>query len=80
MIYLTAHGPLILKHMPKIISDWKLKKVHPAVVHEILNQWTSFPRPSINLQAPCIFYIGQAFRYTPENAFYIFNQQIYSII
>ena len=24
--------------------------------------------------------IGQAFRYSPENAFYIFNQQIYFII
>ena len=26
-----------------------------------------------NLQAPCVLYIGQAFRYSPENAFYIFN-------
>ena len=34
----------------------------------------------INLQAPCILYIGQAFRYSPEIAFYIFNQQIYFII
>ena len=33
-----------------------------------------------NLQAPCVLYIGQAFRYSPENAFYIFNQQIYFII
>jgi len=33
-----------------------------------------------NLQAPCFLYIGQAFRYSPENAFYIFNQQIYFII
>ena len=34
----------------------------------------------INLQAPRFLYIGQAFRYSPENAFYIFNQQIYFII
>ena len=34
----------------------------------------------INLQAPCVMYIGQAFRYSPENAFYIFNQQVYFII
>ena len=34
----------------------------------------------INLQALCVLYIGQAFRYSPENAFYIFNQQIYFII
>ena len=35
---------------------------------------------STNLQAPCVLYIGQAFRYSPENAFYIFNQQIFFII
>ena len=29
-------------------------------------------------RAPCI--LGQAFHYSPENAFYIFNQQIYFII
>jgi len=33
-----------------------------------------------NLQATCVLYIGQVFRYSPENAFYIFNQQIYFII
>ena len=33
-----------------------------------------------NLYAPRFLYIGQAFRYSPENAFYIFNQQIYFII
>ena len=33
-----------------------------------------------NLQAPCVLYTGQAFRYCPENAFYIFDQQIYFII
>ena len=34
----------------------------------------------INLQALCVLYIEQAFRYSPENAFYIFNQQIDFII
>ena len=34
----------------------------------------------VNLLAPSILYIGQAFRHSPENAFYIFNQQIYFII
>ena len=28
----------------------------------------------------CVLYIGQAFRYSPENAFYVYNQQIYFII
>jgi len=35
---------------------------------------------NINLEAPSILYIGQAFRYSPEDTFYIFNQQIYFII
>jgi hypothetical protein len=34
----------------------------------------------INLYAPCVLYIGQAFHYSPDNAFYIFNHQIYFII
>ena len=34
----------------------------------------------INIYAPSILYIGQAFCYSPENAFHIFNQQIYFII
>ena len=35
---------------------------------------------NVNLQAPCVLYIGQAFRYFPENTFYIFNREIYFII
>ena len=34
----------------------------------------------INLKALCVLYVGQAFCYSPQNAFYIFNQQIYFII
>ena len=33
----------------------------------------------LNLLAPCVLYIGQAFLFSPENAFYIFNQRIYFI-
>ena len=56
-------------------------------------EWSSFPLsgyktflrsvlfcPTFNLWAPCVLYTGQAFRRFPENAFYIFNQQIYFII
>jgi len=35
---------------------------------------------SLNLYEPCVLYIGQAFRCSSENAFYIFNRQIYFII
>jgi hypothetical protein len=34
----------------------------------------------INLQAPCILYIGQTYCYAPEYTFYIFSQQIHLII
>ena len=34
----------------------------------------------VNLQAPCILYIGQTYRYSTEYTFYIFSQQIYLII
>ena len=37
-------------------------------------------RMFLNLQAPCVLCIGQDFSCSPENAFYIFNQQIYFII
>ena len=35
---------------------------------------------TFNFQAPCVLCKGQAFRYSPENAFYIFNPQIYFVI
>jgi hypothetical protein len=35
---------------------------------------------SINLLAPCVLYTWKVFRCSPENAFHIFNQQIYFII
>ena len=34
----------------------------------------------INLYAPRILYIGQTYRYTTDNTFYIFSRQIYLII
>ena len=41
---------------------------------------TKLATAPFNLQAPRFLYIGQAFRYSPENAFYTFNQQTYFII
>ena len=37
-------------------------------------------RPLTFRHRASILYVGQAFRYSPENALYIFNQQIYFII
>jgi hypothetical protein len=46
-----------------------------------VNEYTGYSKVNaFNLQAPCFLHTGQAFRYSPENAFYIFNQQIYFII
>ena len=33
-----------------------------------------------NLYAPCVLYIGQTYRFSPQYSFYIFSQQIYLII
>ena len=56
--------------MQPILFDYTTRKyLARCKNHETLNLW-----------APCVLYIGQEFRYFPENAFYIFNQQIYLII
>ena len=34
----------------------------------------------VNLYAPCILYIGQTYRYSPQYSFYIFSQKIHLII
>jgi hypothetical protein len=41
---------------------------------------THYTACAVNLYAPCILYIGQTYRYSPEYAFYIFSQQIYLIM
>ena len=46
----------------------------PDIGERIILQWIL----TFRHRASCI--LGQAFRYSPENAFYIFNQQIYFII
>ena len=35
--------------------------------------------PVFNLQAPCVLFTGQAFRYSPENAFYILINKYISL-
>ena len=61
------------------------RPVRPLGPSQSLTQrlpWQVSPMVSreFNLQALRFLYIGQAFRFSPENAFYIFNQQIYFII
>ena len=54
--------------------------VHFSVLASFVSWNEEFDSDAFNLQAPRFLYIGQAFRYSPENAFYVFNQQIYFII
>jgi len=49
--------------------------------HSVQNLFfSSLLSTTLTLRALRFLYIGQAFRYSPENAFYIFNQQIYFIV
>ena len=49
------------------LAPWKKKKIYIYIY-------------DLNLYAPCILYIGQTYRYSPEYSFYIFSQQMYLII
>ena len=60
-------------------GHWNWHWSHLRILLTNFDRWQTETK-DINLQAPCVLYIGQAFRYSPENAFYIFNQQIYFII
>jgi hypothetical protein len=46
----------------------------------VLDCYSGFWQVPIDLYVPCILYIGQTHRYSPEYAFYIFRQQIYLMI
>ena len=67
-------------------ADSQSAKVYPSYNQSRANWVLVFgkisqgPQLDFNLQAPRVLYIGQEIRYSPENAFYIFNHQIYFII
>jgi hypothetical protein len=43
----------------------------------LVNKFPIFLSSYINLQEPCVLYIGRAHRYPPNTPFYIFFQKIY---
>jgi len=45
---------------------------------KVTNQYVNLSYLTFRHRASCI--LGQAFHYSPENAFYVFNQQTYFII
>jgi hypothetical protein len=74
---LTDHSSLYSSHFPTrtIIYNSGHSLVLIAVTLPASNEESSL---TFWHRASCI--LGQAFHYSPENAFYIFNQQIYFII
>ena len=64
-----------------VCRQWTTQSVHrKGPFREITKNVSMVLTVLINIYAPHFLYIGQAFHYSPENAFYIFNQQIYFII
>ena len=54
-------------------------RVNGEVYKQNGRYWVASNPRQINLKAPRFLYMGQAFRYSPENALYIFNQQIQGV-
>ena len=54
--------------------------ISPFIVPPVLLQTVSTLRSLLIFRHSASCILGQAFHYSPENAFYIFNQQIYFII
>jgi len=74
-------------------SSWNLSGLgdRPLCVESVMNlslvvtiiSESGLKKPQLiflTLRHRASFILGQAFHYSPENAFYIFNQQIYFII
>ena len=54
------------------------RRTEHIMAYKIPSKGLEMNRLTFRHRASCI--LGQAFHYSPENAFYIFNQQIYFII
>ena len=71
----------VLTEKQRVLERWK-HHFNGALNREQIAEHTNSEHETENLtfrhRASCI--LGQAFHYSPENAFYIFNQQIYFII
>jgi len=52
-------------------THW-MHHVHIQGIDLKMVHWNRNMLPTMYLQAPCVLYIAQAFRYSPDNAFYIY--------
>jgi len=79
-VLLTVHLSITLANDHLDAQLFYLQYVYYSPPHVSSNVVLIIRRSNcINLQAPRFLYIGQAFRYSPENAFYILNEQIRGI-
>ena len=70
---------LLVKSNGNSVCNWNVQSLRIKLKSNDMSNG-KVAQSYINLYASRFLYIGQAFRYSPENTFYIFNQQIYFII
>ena len=77
--YLVCRGPMkALPHryqtiLLMLIANQSVVVTLPSITRQSIERWASHIL-NFRHRASCI--LGQAFHYSPENAFYIFNQQM----
>ena len=78
-LHVSAISDLAIIRLDTIIGE-KKKYIYIYIMQYKKSQLSEPVQYSLTFRhrASCI--LGQAFRYSPENAFYIFNQHIYFII
>ena len=60
------------------VHEWWEQHQNDQAIKNTFSFWIS--RHNLNLYAPCILNIGQAYCHSPANAFYIFSQQVHLMI
>ena len=67
-----------MDHLISLVTETVLTRKYCFSTAQLTGGHQSTLSLTFRHRASCI--LGQAFRYSPQNAFYIFNQQIYFII
>ena len=79
---ICATSPILIQQLLQLMKLYRLTVIQ--ALNKLLRIYyrvnKCLPLDHFKLYASCVLYIGQMFRYSTENAFYIFNQQINFII
>jgi hypothetical protein len=73
-------GPQAERGQGPVSLEGKMAKSEAVARHEETQSVVPEAVRDFNLYASCILYIGQTYRYSAENTFYVFSRQIYLII